>query len=61
MIIESSKNDDPELVEFEKLKAKVIFKEPNALENYKEYIKNKPFMKKYVSFEENRSMKHFLA
>ena len=60
MLAESANNYDPELIEFEKLKMKVILNENNAVENYKQFLSNKPYMKKYHQFEENKAMKYLI-
>ena len=59
MVTENEGNNDPELIEFEKLKVKVIFGEPNAEAEMKEFLTNKPYLKKYAEYEDNRSMKQF--
>lgn len=60
MIIESKNFYDSDVIEFEKLKMKVILKEENALENYQNYLINKPYMTKYHEFEENKALKHYI-
>lgn len=39
MITENEGNNDPELIELEKLRVKVIFGEPNADAEFKEFLK----------------------
>lgn len=39
---------------------KVILNEDNAVENYKQFLSNKPYMKKFHQFEENKAMKYLL-
>lgn len=60
MIAEDANNYDPEIIEFEKLKMKVILEEKGAKEEYKQFLINRPYMKKFYEFEENRPMKHFI-
>ncbi len=61
MLVESQSKYDPDVIEFEKLKVRVIFEETGAEEQLKQFIINKPYFKKYHNWEENRQMKHFFA
>lgn len=60
MIIESKDYYDSDIIEFEKLKMKVVLNEENAIENYQKFLINKPYMTKHHEFEENKALKHFI-
>mmetsp|Transcript_19910 Transcript_19910/g.22906 ORF Transcript_19910/g.22906 Transcript_19910/m.22906 type:complete len:174 (-) Transcript_19910:204-725(-) len=60
MIEKNEKAYDPEVIEYEKLKAKYLLGEEGAEEKLKEYVKNRPFFRPYYlwsSMEEKHSVK----
>ena len=52
MIVDAESKYDPEIIELEKLKVRIIFNEPNAESDYKQFMSTRPYLRKYHDWEE---------